>query len=37
MGVGGDRGLVKEKRESSSVKVALQIPHRILNKSVVIP
>ena len=37
LGVGGERGLVKEKRGSSGVKVALQILHRILNKSVVIP
>ena len=36
MGVGGKRGLVKEKRGPSGVKVALQIPHIILNKSVVL-
>ena len=36
LGAGGKRSLVKEKRGSYGVKVALQIPHIILNKSVVL-
>ena len=37
MKVGRKRGLGKERRGSFGVKVALQIPHRILNKSVELP
>jgi len=35
LGAGGKRSLGKEKRGSSGVKAAFQIPHRILRKSVV--